>query len=69
LAKDLYTSKPKHFKITALNTDELDITDEKACSHSLKGHEPVWVINTAAFTAVDLAETEVAEAFLNSSGM
>ncbi|AWN41148.1 dTDP-4-dehydrorhamnose reductase [Methylobacterium durans] len=42
---------------------ELDITDERAVAEALTGRGYAAVINTAAYTAVDKAESEVAAAW------
>src|SRR5690625_4846743 len=47
----------------------LDITDASACETLLQRHQPKWVINTAAYTAVDRAEQEKEAAFaVNEQG-
>ncbi len=52
---------------TALTRAELDITDLAAVRAAVEGHEVV--VNTAAWTAVDDAETHEAEAFaVNATG-
>jgi dTDP-4-dehydrorhamnose reductase len=47
-------------KSRLLNTDvaELDITSASAINAFFKQHKPAWVINCAAYTAVDKSETE-----------
>ena len=48
---------------------ELDITDIEALREFISQHKIETIINTAAYTAVDLAETESALAFhINSLG-
>ena len=42
---------------------ELDIVDEGAVTRTLAEIEPDWVVNAAAYTAVDLAEDQVEEAY------
>lgn len=42
----------------ALGKDHLDITDPESCRRALKGTRPSVVINCAAYTQVDLAESE-----------
>ncbi len=48
----------KH-EILAVDRDELDITDESAVKKTVKDFHPNVIINAAAYTAVDRAETEV----------
>lgn len=47
--------------VTGLSHDDLDITDERAVSDAVSGHDAV--LNCAAWTAVDAAEDEEPEAF------
>ncbi len=47
--------------VTALNRGDLDITDPGQCIAAVEGHH--LVINTAAYTAVDAAESDEAAAF------
>jgi len=57
-------------KIIALNKDELDITDIRSIETAFDKYQPKWVINTAAFTAVDDAESELEKAFaLNATAV
>lgn len=48
----------KH-EILAVDRDELDITDESAVKKTVKDFHPNVIINAAAYTAVDRAETEI----------
>ena len=50
--------------IISLNPQELDITNAKAIKQVFAEYQPKWVLNTAAFTAVDAAETQQENAFL-----
>jgi len=43
---------------------ELDIANESEVAHILEKEQPDWVINTAAYTAVDKAETETELCYL-----
>ena len=48
----------KH-EILAVDRDELDITDQSAVKNAVENFRPDVIINAAAHTAVDRAETEV----------
>ena len=48
-------------EVTAVDLAEVDVTDERAVEQALRGHDVV--VNCAAFTAVDEAETQESEAF------
>ena len=45
-------------EVTALGRGELDITEAGAVAQTLARHKPDWVINSAAYNLVDLAEKE-----------
>lgn len=52
------------------DSQTLNITDEVAVNHLFEAHSPDLCINTAAYTAVDLAETEVDLAYaVNEKGV
>lgn len=55
LGHDLQRALRGH-RVTALGRPELDITDSEACTAAVAGHDVV--INAAAYTAVDAAETD-----------
>lgn len=48
-------------EVTGLGREDLDVTDAAAVAEAVRGHEVV--VNAAAWTAVDEAETHEAEAF------
>ncbi len=48
--------------VTALGRDAADLSDPAACAAAIAAHAPGAVINAAAYTAVDRAEEEEAQA-------
>lgn len=55
--------------VLAATSSQLDITDSRAIAAAFTDFEPTVVINAAAYTAVDKAETEEERAFaVNASG-
>ena len=44
--------------VLCLGRDQADLTDPAACAAQIEAHDPSAVINAAAYTAVDKAETE-----------
>jgi dTDP-4-dehydrorhamnose reductase len=44
--------------VTALGREAADLTDPAACAAAIEAHRPSAVINAAAYTAVDRAESE-----------
>jgi len=49
---------PAAARVAALTHADLDITDENAVRRALGAHKPEWIVNAAAYTAVDRAESE-----------
>jgi dTDP-4-dehydrorhamnose reductase len=47
-----------------LGRDAADLTDQMACAEVIRFHKPAAVINAAAYTAVDAAESDEAQATL-----
>ncbi|MEI7663621.1 MAG: dTDP-4-dehydrorhamnose reductase [Bacteroidota bacterium] len=66
LGNELRTLAPGYPGYSFIFTDvgELDITDETAIDSLVREEHPVAIINCAAYTAVDKAETDGATAFL-----
>ena len=48
--------------VVALRRDELDVTDSRLVNAAVREHAPDVIVNCAAYTKVDLAETEEAAA-------
>lgn len=60
---------PESVELIALDRATLDITDHDAVSDAVRRFRPDWVINAAAYTAVDKAESEIDIAFaINRDG-
>jgi len=56
-------------EVISLGRPELDITDPSSIGRALAHHQPDVVVNTAAYTAVDKAESEPDQAFrVNAEG-
>lgn len=58
VARALVAAQPAGIKVTALDRGDLDITDRAAVFTAIGQDRPDLLINAAAFTAVDLAESE-----------
>ena len=69
LAWELENSLPVGYQLVSLGIDELDITDADAIERLFASHRPDILINAAAYTAVDKAETDQAMAYaVNEAG-
>ena len=55
---------PAEWSVISTTSKDLDITDSIQISHMIERHKPETIINTAAYTAVDNAESAEAQAFL-----
>jgi dTDP-4-dehydrorhamnose reductase len=58
LGQELMKSRPPTDNVIAVGRAELDIADEQAVALCFERHRPDLVINAAAYTAVDRAESE-----------
>ena len=66
---ELRLNAPEWVELIALNSRQLDITDRQAVEACMAQYRPQLIINAAAYTAVDLAETEQPQAHaVNASG-
>lgn len=63
LGTALIRTAPVDAAIVALPRSGLDIADANAVDRAVASHLPDWIINTAAYTAVDRAESEPAAAY------
>ncbi|MEM5521646.1 dTDP-4-dehydrorhamnose reductase [Sulfitobacter sp. AS59] len=64
VATELRALDGDDFQITALARADTDLTDPAACAAAIEAHAPDAVINAAAYTAVDKAESDVETAQL-----
>ena len=58
LGRELQRTVPSEWGVTAIGTADCDITDSAAVATLIEGLRPDVVVNCAAYTAVDQAETE-----------
>ncbi len=69
VGRELQRMAPAHAQLTALDRSQLDITDGPALERTIGKLQPDLIINTAAYTAVDLAEQQPELAFaVNARG-
>lgn len=69
LGSALLQTQPERVETTALRRGSLDVADRAAVAEAVSAARADWVINAAAHTAVDAAETERAAAFsANAAG-
>lgn len=69
LGWELQRSRPERVELHAYGADTLDITNAHAVRSIITDIEPNWIINAAAYTAVDKAENDVATAYaVNADG-
>lgn len=54
---------PSSIELHGHDADTLDITDAAAVQAMVRTIQPTWIINAAAYTAVDKAESDVERAF------
>jgi len=58
LGCELSRTVPKTIELIALTESELDITDQAVVLEWINNNRPDWIINAAAYTAVDRAEEQ-----------
>ena len=58
LGQAIIKAKPSFVELIAPTRGELDLADDEACRRAVRQHQPDWVINSGAYTAVDKAEDE-----------
>ncbi|MEZ5734628.1 MAG: dTDP-4-dehydrorhamnose reductase [Novosphingobium sp.] len=70
VARALAANAPSAWEVSTLTRQELDITDARSIHDAMKRNNPSLVVNAAAYTAVDKAETDEEAAFLvNGQGV
>ena len=62
IATAVVAMAPAIHHVTSLTRAELDIADGKAIARAVVESKPEWIVNAAAYTAVDLAEDQPAQA-------
>lgn len=69
LAWELEQTLPSHIEVISLGIEELDITNQNAVYQACSKYKPNIVINAAAYTAVDKAESDQTTAYaVNEQG-
>ena len=63
LGKTLILVKPNNVELIKVSSADFNLLDYKSCEEFILSHKPDWVINAAAYTAVDKAESESELAF------
>ena len=63
LAWELEQLAPKNVQLLSCSVQDLDITDVNQVNHTIEQFQPDIVINAAAYTAVDKAETDTDTAY------
>jgi dTDP-4-dehydrorhamnose reductase len=58
LGRELQITVPTGIELIATGRGELDLADAEACRAAVLAHQPHWVLNAGAYTAVDRAESE-----------
>jgi len=70
LGQELVLRRPDGWQVTAFSSSEMDIRDREAVSQVIEDLQPDLVINGAAYTAVDRAESEPDAAYaINGHGV
>lgn len=69
LGGELTRAAPHAAGVKACSRSDLDLTDPASVDRVIEQYQPEWIINAAAYTAVDRAESEPDEAFrVNADG-
>ena len=58
LGQALLAAKPEAVELISTTRQELNLADAEACRSAVQQHQPDWVLNAGAYTAVDKAESE-----------
>ena len=59
LGRQLKNDAPENFHLYLPNRNELDLSNPKECFEYVENLRPDWIINSGAYTNVDLAESEI----------
>ncbi len=70
LGWELLRTSPAEIEVVAYNSADLDISNTQQVNDMVTANRPDWIINAAAYTAVDKAESETEKAFaVNRDGI
>jgi len=58
VGRDLSELLPRVGEVTALDRQRLDLTQPDEIRRAIRASHPAWIVNAAAYTAVDKAESE-----------
>jgi dTDP-4-dehydrorhamnose reductase len=58
LGQALLEALPRNCQVIATGRDQLDLSDPEACRRFVEQHQPDWLLNAGAYTAVDRAEAD-----------
>ena len=58
LGQALIASRPEGVELVPLGRSDLDLANAAACQHLVRQHQPDWLLNAGAYTAVDRAEAD-----------
>lgn len=68
LGQALIASRPEGVELVSLGRSDLDLADAEACRQTVRRHQPDWLLNAGAYTAVDRAEGEADLAMAVNAG-
>ncbi|MEI6359137.1 MAG: dTDP-4-dehydrorhamnose reductase [Synechococcus sp. ELA619] len=68
LGQALIASRPEGVELLPLGRGDLDLADANACRQLVRQHQPDWLLNAGAYTAVDRAEGEADLAMAVNAG-
>jgi dTDP-4-dehydrorhamnose reductase len=63
IANAVGVAAPAQHEVAIRTHTDLDITDERAMARAIEEVRADWIVNAAAYTAVDLAEDQTSQAF------
>ena len=70
LGQALIKKEREDFEVMGLGKDQFNLENFEGCKKLISNYQPDWIINSAAYTAVDQAETHKSKAYLvNSYGV
>jgi len=58
LGQALIASRPEGVELVPLGRSDLDLANASACQQLVRQHQPDWLLNAGAYTAVDRAEAD-----------